>query len=117
MRWLRRRRLRRDAVVVLVRARALISLPAGWTQKAFARNHAGDPVEYWDREAVCFCVQGAKQRAAAELDVAGSAATVAGEMLYDAAFDLFGSYSLVTVNDQLGHGAVIETLDLAISRG
>jgi hypothetical protein len=51
-----------DVAHVLDRAAELVE--RGWTQHVYARDKNGEPVKYLQREAVCFCAQGAIFRAA-----------------------------------------------------
>ena len=49
---------------IIEQARALIATPRTWTQGEFARDAAGDPVNWRSPQAVQFCVWGALNRAA-----------------------------------------------------
>ena len=54
---------------VLRDAKALISDPAKWTQKAAARDIEGAEVAFGDEDAVCWCALGAIWRAVPNNDV------------------------------------------------
>lgn len=53
-----------ETVEILRKAKALIDAPEKWTQRQYARNHAGDPICVLDDSATCFCVVGALARSA-----------------------------------------------------
>lgn len=85
-------------------ARALITNPAHWTQRADARTVEGLSVHPSDPRAVCYCGIGACERIAA--------GNTLRELKYVA--DQIYGLSIVDVNDTIGHTAVLRMFDRAI---
>ena len=98
---------------VLVKARALINDPKHWTADAFAKAGSGLMVSPRSSKAVCWCADGAIQRAA--WATISDAKERARWTLDDVARAEHGA-SYVGVNDELGHEAIIGVFDLAIER-
>ena len=96
--------------------KAVIADPANWTQCAFATNKDGDLVAI--SEGTCFCILGA---AAKVMEVPDEEAYIRGlvnrlaasKALRKAAWTLHNR-SPESVNDNLGHQAVMDLLEYAI---
>jgi hypothetical protein len=99
------------SIELLKAARDLISDPAHHTTKAFARNGEGRRVTLLgnDPDAVCWCAVGAIQCLARNRYDRREAI----KALDDVALDIFG-VSIVAVNDDRGHEAVMRVYDRAI---
>lgn len=103
-----------DALKVLKQAKALIEDKSNWTQKTYARDCNGDSVPAINSEAVCFCSVGAI--ANVTYQSASLAKHLQAETYVDnCALDLYGM-TMVHVNDQLGHRAVMNMFDEAIKQ-
>lgn len=96
---------------VLKRAREIISDPSKWTTSSYARDKNGDITSPNYDDAVCFCSLGAVRRAAREL---GQSSWDAQTRLESVAKKLFHGYTVVDVNDAMGHDSVIAMFDEAI---
>lgn len=70
---------KRETRDVLRKARGYIE--QGWTQGAYARDDAFEPVEFNNRRAVCFCAVGAVSRAAHDLGTGSAGSEAALEEL------------------------------------
>lgn len=95
---------------MLAEARALILDPANWCQEAFARDERGRSVEAC--HGVRFCALGALHRVYTpatntEYCLELRALGIAAKKLYDS--------SMIQVNDNRGHAAVIAVYDEAIN--
>lgn len=91
----------------LTRARALIADPKNWTQGVSARNRKGDPVGPKDWTACQYCAAGAVVRTGGQ-PAAFKALDNAARALHP------GSFSVICVNDEHGHEAVLKVFDKAI---
>jgi hypothetical protein len=97
---------------ILIAARALIEDAKRWTTGACARDTDGDIVQLNSDEAYCFCALGAVFRVVKKnLDLAFAAE----KELEKAASELFGK-TMIDVNDELGHAAVLRMYSWAIER-
>jgi len=99
-------------VEILRAAREKISDPSRWTRLTYARDQLGAEVDADDKSAVCFCSMGAIYSVTSD-DFCGQNRAVS--LLYNAAHEISGSRSVVRVNDNLGHEAVVRMFDLAIT--
>ncbi len=95
---------------VLEAARATITPPGAWTQKASARNAKGNSVTPTNKNAVCFCLLGAIDRIQAESELRCSATT----LLRDLVPPGFGRM-LADYNDASTHAEVLSLFDKAIA--
>jgi len=97
---------------ILKGARAILSDPDHWTREFQARNAGGDPVAWKRPEAECFCLMGAINRAAYDINLGYT------EEAYEAmnVVERFITNSIPAFNDNptTDHEAVIKTLDSAI---
>jgi hypothetical protein len=94
---------------LLKAARALISDPAHWTQRAFGRDATGRPVITGrSAQAVCWCAAGAIQHVTADYR---QEARVLDALAGGASLGLIGD-----TNDWGGHPAVLALYDAAIAR-
>ncbi len=98
-------------------ARALIADPKNWTQGAYARDKDGINVGTSSPQAVCFCGNGALMHAhaMAEPGLGYQAAWDAMDALGCTARRVHG-LAVESVNDRLGHPAVLALYDLAMER-
>lgn len=105
----------------LTKARALIANPAHWTEGALARKSDGTEIGWHDPEACCFCGEGAVMKAC---DVPRSFQGP-NYLLYRKAMDFlqyegvqeragFPSWQVPTINDDLGHEALLKLFDKGI---
>lgn len=90
----------------LIAARELISDPAKWTTGYYARTANGQCTNSENPDAVCWCAFGALWK------VSNSRSNSAN-LLETAANHLFHE-DVVTVNDVMGHEAILKVYDLAI---
>lgn len=91
-------------------ARDLISDPAKWTQRYFARDVQGNPVNARMNEAVCFCALGAVER------ICGFQweYTTIGKIL-DARCQTLHNTCTSTFNDKHSHDEVLALFDDVIA--
>jgi hypothetical protein len=92
--------------------RKLITLPEHFTQNVYARDGLGQAVPPEAENATCWCVLGGLRRL---LDGGYISPAIILE-LRTACFDLFGIKRVSTVNDHLGHAAILAAIDLVIER-
>jgi len=101
---------------VLRDARESISDPARWTQCVDARTETGKAVRFDDPDAVRWCLMGAVWRSAQKLNKPYRVWDASYQSLKDAARRLKMFYILpTTINDVVGHAAVLNLLDEAIA--
>ena len=100
---------------VLVNARALIADPAHWTRSALARNAAGHPIHWCDTSAAAWCALGAIFRSAYELVGNKEEATRIGKEVAKGIAPIWLGRSLMTMNDVLGHAAILARFDKALA--
>jgi hypothetical protein len=107
---------------LLCQARSILSDPAHFTQRTYARDAHGDPCFCQSPTSVCYCAAGALRHLTRDRQLIDAA----WMMLDSAAFQLFGPAGtkqvdttctdpMITVNDTLGHTAVLQCFDSAIS--
>lgn len=98
-------------------ARELISDPINWTQEAFARDVRDIPVPTWGEHACSWCAIGALRK------VCGNEISYINLLLNEdsplfllhrESHARFGVRFIQTVNDRLGHEAVLEVFDAVI---
>src|ERR1700694_5123421 len=97
---------------VLINARALIADRAHWTTGTLARAAAGHEVQWYDHSATKWCAMGAIYRAAYDLVGDAKEATRMGNEVARRVYPprwLRGG--LATINDGLGHAAVLAVFD------
>jgi hypothetical protein len=100
---------------VLIDARALIADRAHWTSGTLARNADGHHVDWYDHSAAKWCAMGAIYRAAYDLVGDPKEATRIGNKVAQRVCPprwLHGR--LPTINDGLGHAAVLALFDKAL---
>lgn len=129
---------------ILTRARALIESPTRWCQHMMARDTAGTRCDADDPTAACWCANGAVDHIDGEFATehkiivpAGATTTPFGTaahgLLARATLDMFGERTrtkgrdiyaseirithLWEVNDFLGHEAVMQLFDAALTSG
>lgn len=96
-----------SALYDLRKAQDLIRDPSKWTQGSFAKTKDGEElVNGYDAGAVCWCAYGATEF------VSGQFTSAAEDYLRVAANEL--GKSVVKVNDEDGHAAVMRLYDRAI---
>jgi hypothetical protein len=107
-------------VDVLKQAKKIISDPAHWTQRSFARNKDGKVAVVASSDAISFCALGAMRRASYELGYplpAGhflyEAPMTAIKLLEQAALNLYRT-PISNVNDNFGYKEVMKCFDRAI---
>jgi hypothetical protein len=100
---------------VLINARNLISDPAHWTRSFLASNAAGYPVAWDDPSAVKWCAMGAIYRGAYELVSSKEEATRIGKEVAKGIAPIWFGRSLMTMNDMLGHTAVLARFDRTLA--
>ncbi len=98
-------------LIIIQRARDLISDQQRWCRGSFARGKAGASVPVNDPEARRFCAMGALMLAANEIC---NDPTDACNLAHEIAKTISPTGSLVFVNDHYGHAAVISLFDKAI---
>ena len=102
--------------LIYTKARQIITDPANWCQRYSARDRNGHTINASDPRAVRFDLMGAIQRAVRRSNVP----TAVGrpdeyERLYPIIAHCYNNdHTLITVNDELGHQAVLHVLDTAI---
>ncbi len=99
-------------LIVIQRARDLISDEQNWCYGTHARGRGGFPVSVKHPDARRFCAMGALLRAASEVC---STAKDADNLAKDIANMISPSGSLVFINDHRGHAAVLSLFDQAIA--
>lgn len=99
---------------VLKKAREILSDPARWTKKTYARTDDGTPVLVSDPLAVKFCTVGACYKAAAELGLPPKTP----DALYTVINEEPGFGGVASFNDQTDrtHADVLGLFDKAITR-
>jgi hypothetical protein len=97
-------------LIVIQRAREIISDEQHWCRGSYARGKAGISVAVNDPEARRYCAMGALLLAASELS---SNDATASSLAYDIAKIVSPTGSLVFVNDHYGHSAVLSLFDVA----
>lgn len=95
----------------LIEARALIADPANWTQRRYARNKRGHPVDYDSQRAVSFCAAGACFKVADILNVFGGETGMIGSLNRQLPADFT---ELTIFNDNSTHDEVLALFDRAI---
>lgn len=98
---------------VLIAARKLLSSPSCWTQGEYARDEEGEERDPNDSDAICWCAMGAIGKINEELYYQWDKIDIDNNLLSKAAKELFDT-DIVTVNDVLGHIAVLQMYDRAI---
>lgn len=99
-------------LLIVQRARDIISDEQHWCQGCYARGKAGNVVMVNDPNASRYCAMGALIVAASELCNNDTAAT---NIAHDMAKIISATGSLVFVNDHFGHSAVLSLFDVAIA--
>ncbi len=100
-------------LLIVQRAREIISDEQHWCRGCYARGKAGTVVAVDDPDARRYCAMGALIVAAWELCNDNAAAT---NLAHDMAKIVSPTGSLVFVNDHFGHSAVLSLFDVAIAR-
>lgn len=100
-----------DPVTLLERAKERIADISNWTQRAGARNSAGDSVRAKDADACQWCALGALEYPDGATQRAWEAAACA--LAY--ASRAMGWEGPVDVNDNGGHAPALEMYDIAIA--
>ena len=100
---------------VLIKARALIADPAHWTRNFLACNAAGHPIHWCDPSATRWCAMGAIYRGAYELVGSKEEATRIGKVVAKGIAPIWFGRSLMTMNDMLGHTAVLARFDRTLA--
>jgi hypothetical protein len=95
---------------ILIAARAKIADPAHWCQRSLAVDSRRIPIGVKHSDA---CAWGALGALGA-LEATSEYISYARALLYDAAYATHGMLSIVIVNDELGHAAVLQMYDYAI---
>ncbi len=103
-----------EALAALRAARELITPPERWTTGHLARNAQHYPVNDDDPTATCWCAIGAIRHVLGLTANQGMPSSVLWP-INDAA-RARDHYSIATINDYLGHDAVLDAFDYAISR-
>lgn len=93
-----------NTLEILTKARDLISDPARWTQKAFARDNSGESINNRSSYAVCWCAMGAVYKTSSN-----NRASVPFSFLHAAAGMWAGNF-----NDTHTHAEVLAVFDKAI---
>ena len=99
-------------LIVIERAREIISDPQRWCRGSFARGKAGKSVSPNDPNARRCCAMGALILAVTEVCSNSSDAII---LAHNIAMDISPTGSLVFVNDIYGRDAVISLFDKAIA--
>lgn len=93
-------------------AKTRIADPDHWCQRSFARDASGEDVGWYSQYAVKWCAEGALRATVGDAhEVSDLLTAAAREVLGKAVSDIA---PVPTVNDQLGHDAVMEMYDRAI---
>jgi hypothetical protein len=100
---------------VLITARALIADPTHWTRSFLACNAAGRPVHWCDPSATAWCAMGAIYRSAYEFVGNKEEATRIGKEVAKGVAPIWICRSLMTMNDVLGHTAILAKFDKALA--
>ena len=105
-------------IEVLKAARELIADESRWTQDVLARDASGNEVEPDHQSAVCWCVEGAVERAV----VIGGEEAARGDRIYHAVMALrdgvpgIGMLTVAGFNDTSEHSDVLDLFDRTIAR-
>ena len=99
-------------LIIIQRAREIISDEQRWCLGSFARGKAGASVSIHDSGARRYCAMGALMLGASELC---SNEAEAGNLAYAVGKIISPTGSLVFVNDYQGHAAVLALFDAAIA--
>lgn len=99
-------------IEILIAARDLISNPARWTQNFLAKDEYEYHVDPLSPDAVCWCAFGAIEKVGDDWKsfLLGKGAS---KFLVEASEELFRD-GVSTVNDTLGHQAILAVYDRAI---
>jgi len=100
-------------LLIIQRAREIISDDQRWCRGSYARGKAGASVSVDHPDARRFCAMGALLLAASEL--CGRDTTAASNLAHETAKLLSPTGSLVFINDYSGHAAVLSLFDEAIA--
>ena len=98
---------------VLINARALVADPAHWTRRTFARTADGHAIAWYDHSATKWCATGAIYRAAYDLVGDPNEAVRIGHLVVKSVSP--GRWlPVASINDVLGHAAVLAAFDKAL---
>jgi hypothetical protein len=100
-------------LIVIQRAREIISDEQHWCQGTYALSNGDFPISANNPSARRYCAMGALRVAAAEVC---SDAMAANSLARDIAMTVSPAASLTFVNDYSGHAAVLSLFDEAIRR-
>jgi len=98
---------------VLINARALIADPAHWTRRTLACTAAGQPVAWYDHSATKWCATGAIYRGAYDLVGDPNEAARIGHLVVKSVSPRRW-LPVTSINDVLGHAAVLAAFDKAL---
>ncbi len=103
--------MKTETLAVLIYARELLTDAAHWAKGFYAYDASGEMCGSYDDEAVCFCLQGAINRAIKHLGYYEPFATA--QMIIQEIDTMFPEKSVVHWNDQKErtHGEVLAKLD------
>ena len=99
---------------ILKEARRKIYRKKNWTTFAYAKDKNGEIINSTDPCAVCWCAIGAIHSAVP--DNQAYDLEFIRDYLYKAAYILYNDRSVTTVNDKLGHAAVLKVYAAAIEK-
>lgn len=105
-----------DDTKILKRARKILSVRKRWIKKVYARDKDGNDLYGSDSTAVCFCAEGAVEKAAKDLNLSYGDSTIG--LLYTSLPHSRGDYSTIYVyNDapKRKHIEVLRWFDRAIA--
>lgn len=95
-----------EKIELIKKARNKIYFKKHWTQGAAAKNKDGEVVEVHDRNAVCWCAMGAL--------VVVCPTERHFRSIRDIIYEVICAKSIININDQKGHAAVIRIFNKAI---
>jgi len=98
------------------KARDLISVESRWTQGEYARDAAGQKVDY-DSPAACqWCALGAFRKVASELDPETNLDLRRKNLAFCGGIHGYMASEIATINDKCGHDALMSHVDNLIAR-
>ena len=98
-------------LIIIQRARDLISDEKCWCRGSYARNKIGFAISVHNRSARSFCAMGALMLAAAEIC---NSTSDAADLAHNVSTTMCPDRSIVFINDHVGHAAVLALFDQAI---
>lgn len=103
-----------ETLAIAIEARKLLETPKAWTKGTYARDADGNKVSSYDKNAVCWCLEGAIHKAS---DSLRGHSTEIWDVMEKFLQDKYGYLNIASYNDQTvrEHSDVIQMLDSFIA--